>query len=168
MTDALVLTRENPILATFRAALAEMYGDRLERVMLFGSRARGDTQPDDDVAVFLNGMNGSSDRWAEWSKLADLRVNSLRKPAFSSMPNRIRRARTATVRRSCRKSGVRDWTCDARSQPVLAMMETRFSAMPAEQELQRNRRAVAHAISTPQNRPGAKSSIRDVACAPSR
>ncbi len=76
MTDAPALMGENPTLATFRAALAEMYGDRLERVVLFGSRARGDAQPDSDydVAIFLNGMNGSSDRWAELRKLADLRV----------------------------------------------------------------------------------------------
>jgi uncharacterized protein len=76
MTDAPALTRKNPILARFRAALAEMYGDRLERVVLFGSRARGDAQPDSDydVAVFLNGMNGSSDRWAELHRLAELRV----------------------------------------------------------------------------------------------
>ncbi len=64
MTDSPALTRENPILAKFRAALAEMYGDRLECVALFGSRARGDAQPDSDydVAVFLNGMNGSAGR----------------------------------------------------------------------------------------------------------
>lgn len=76
MTDAPALTRENPILAKFRAALAEMYGDRLERVVLFGSRARGDAQPDSDydVAIFLNGMNGPSDRWAELHRLAALRV----------------------------------------------------------------------------------------------
>ena len=54
-----------------------MYGDRLERVVLFGSRARGDALPDADydIAVFLNGMNRSSDRWAELHKLAELRVN---------------------------------------------------------------------------------------------
>lgn len=76
MTDASSLTRANPILAKFRAALAEMYGERLERVVLFGSRARGDAQPDSDydVAVFLNGLNGSPDRWAELHRLAALRV----------------------------------------------------------------------------------------------
>ena len=30
----------DPILARFRAALDELYGGRLERVVLFGSRAR--------------------------------------------------------------------------------------------------------------------------------
>jgi uncharacterized protein len=75
MTDN-ATTRGNPILAKFRTALTEMYGDRLERVVLFGSRARGNAQPDSDydVAIFLNGMNGPSDRWAELHKLADLRV----------------------------------------------------------------------------------------------
>jgi uncharacterized protein len=76
MTDATTLTRANPILARFRTALTEMYGDRLERVVLFGSRARGDAQPDSDydVAIFLKGMNGASERWTELHKLADLRV----------------------------------------------------------------------------------------------
>jgi predicted nucleotidyltransferase len=37
------------------AALAATYGDRLERAVLFGSRARGDARPasDYDVAVFI-------------------------------------------------------------------------------------------------------------------
>jgi hypothetical protein len=32
----------DPVLMRFRGALDDMYGDRLVRVMLFGSRARGD------------------------------------------------------------------------------------------------------------------------------
>ncbi len=45
----------DPILARFRAALGEIYGDRLERVVLYGSRARGDHRPDSDydIAVFI-------------------------------------------------------------------------------------------------------------------
>ena len=39
-------TSDDPILKRFRAALDEMYGDRLERVVLFGSRARGDARED--------------------------------------------------------------------------------------------------------------------------
>jgi predicted nucleotidyltransferase len=62
---------DDPILKRFRAALDELYGDRLERVMLFGSRARGDARPDSDydVAVFLRDM---PDRIAELYRLADL------------------------------------------------------------------------------------------------
>jgi uncharacterized protein len=76
MTDASPITRADPLLAKFRAALTEIYGDRLERVILFGSRARGDAQPDSDydVAIFLRDINGPSDRWAELNRLADLRV----------------------------------------------------------------------------------------------
>src|SRR5438876_5954612 len=47
---------DDPILKRFRAALDELYGDRLERVVLFGSRARGDARADSDydIAIFLN------------------------------------------------------------------------------------------------------------------
>jgi predicted nucleotidyltransferase len=53
---------DDPVLRRFRAALAEIYGDQLERVILFGSRARGDARPDSDydVAVFLKSL---PDRW---------------------------------------------------------------------------------------------------------
>jgi uncharacterized protein len=46
---------DDPVLSRFRAALAETYGDRLERAVLFGSRARGDPRPDSDydIAVFI-------------------------------------------------------------------------------------------------------------------
>jgi len=47
--------KEDRILARFRAALSEVYGDRLERVVLYGSRARRDHRPDSDydIAVFI-------------------------------------------------------------------------------------------------------------------
>ena len=61
----------DPILMRFRASLDEIYGPRLERVMLYGSRARGDAREDSDydVAVFLRDM---PDRIAELYRLADL------------------------------------------------------------------------------------------------
>src|SRR3954447_770372 len=67
----------DPILKRFRAALEESYGDRLERVVLFGSRARGDAGEDSDydIAVFLKGLKeGDLDtRWRELDRLGDLR-----------------------------------------------------------------------------------------------
>ncbi|HTV32723.1 MAG TPA: nucleotidyltransferase domain-containing protein [Methylocella sp.] len=59
----------DPILKRFRAALDEIYGDRVARVVLFGSRARGDARPDSDydVAVFLRDM---PDRMVEMNQLA--------------------------------------------------------------------------------------------------
>jgi uncharacterized protein len=61
----------DPMLKRFRAALDEMYGARLERVVLFGSRVRGDAHEDSDydVAVFLRDL---ADRPTEMNRLADL------------------------------------------------------------------------------------------------
>lgn len=59
------------VLTRFKAALDRLYGPRLARAVLFGSRARGDSGPesDYDVAVFLRDLN---DRWREMDRLADL------------------------------------------------------------------------------------------------
>jgi predicted nucleotidyltransferase len=61
------------VLKRFRAALDEMYGSLLERVVLFGSRARDDARIDSDydIAVFLKSL---PDRITELNRLADLRV----------------------------------------------------------------------------------------------
>jgi uncharacterized protein len=61
----------DPILKRFRGALDGLYGDRIERVVLFGSRARGDarTDSDYDVAVFLKGF---ADRWQEVDRIIPL------------------------------------------------------------------------------------------------
>jgi uncharacterized protein len=47
--------KTDPILVRFRSALEGIFGDRIERVVLFGSRARGDAQDDSDydIAIFL-------------------------------------------------------------------------------------------------------------------
>jgi uncharacterized protein len=67
---------EDPLLKRFRRALDELYGDRIDRVVLFGSRARGNAnqESDYDVAVFLNDL---TDRWRELDRLADLRADFL-------------------------------------------------------------------------------------------
>jgi predicted nucleotidyltransferase len=71
----------DPMLKRFREALADLYGPALDRVVLFGSRSRGDAREDSDydVAVFLKdtGDNATSDLWAGWDRLADLRVRFL-------------------------------------------------------------------------------------------
>jgi predicted nucleotidyltransferase len=66
----------DPILIRFRAELDALYGERIERVVLFGSRARGDARADSDydVAVFLKDL---TDRWRELDRLADLSTDIL-------------------------------------------------------------------------------------------
>ncbi len=63
----------DPVLSLVRKALDEIYGPRLERVILYGSRARGDARPDSDydVAVFLHDMDNHS-RGPELWRLANL------------------------------------------------------------------------------------------------
>lgn len=59
----------DPVMARYRAALAKLYGDRLDKAVLFGSRARGDSNIDSDydVAIFLTTM---PDRWQEFDRLS--------------------------------------------------------------------------------------------------
>jgi uncharacterized protein len=73
MSEALL---SDPILARFRAALDELYGDSLERVVLIGSRARGDAhrESDYDVVVFLRDL---TDRWHEIDRLAAIETDIL-------------------------------------------------------------------------------------------
>jgi predicted nucleotidyltransferase len=71
----------DPVLKRLRAALDEMYGDRIARVVLFGSRARGDASPDSDydIAIFLKDLREGdlAKRWRELDRLAELRSEIL-------------------------------------------------------------------------------------------
>ncbi|HTV32413.1 MAG TPA: nucleotidyltransferase domain-containing protein [Methylocella sp.] len=61
----------DPILTRFRSDLDRVYGNRIERVVLFGSRARGEARPDSDydIAVFLRESAGL---WQETGPLAEI------------------------------------------------------------------------------------------------
>ena len=96
-----------PVLVRFRAALEQLYGPRLDRVVLFGSRARGDARPDSDydVAVFLNGFR---DRWSEMDRLVPVVTDILYDDGafIHAMPYRAGADRDRTplmheIRRDC-------------------------------------------------------------------
>jgi predicted nucleotidyltransferase len=67
---------EDPILRRFRDALDALYGERIERVVLFGSRARGDARADSDydLAVFIKDFGAFS---AELDPLVEIETDIL-------------------------------------------------------------------------------------------
>jgi predicted nucleotidyltransferase len=67
------VTATDPVLSGFRQAMQELYGPRIERLVLYGSRARGDARPDSDydIAVFLRRLSG---RWQEVRRIADVEL----------------------------------------------------------------------------------------------
>lgn len=66
----------DPVLVRLAAELRALYGPRLERVVLFGSRARGDFRDDSDydVAVFLHDYRGV---WPELNALSAITTDIL-------------------------------------------------------------------------------------------
>ena len=70
------MTTFDPVLQKIRSAVDHLYGERIERIVLYGSRARGDAQPDSDydIAIFLDDL---SSRWQEFCKLADVEIDLL-------------------------------------------------------------------------------------------
>ncbi len=71
MNSMTTTLQNDPVLARFRAALVDTYGAKIERVVLFGSRARGNARADSDydIAVFLHDM---PHRAREMNRLADI------------------------------------------------------------------------------------------------
>jgi predicted nucleotidyltransferase len=99
---------DEPVLKRFKAALEDLYGNRIDRVVLFGSRARGEAHDhsDYDVAVFLNSL---PDRWQELDRLAELRVRFLDETGmfFDTMPYAAMAYRERTpLMREIRRDGL--------------------------------------------------------------
>ena len=99
---------DDPILKRFRKAIDRLYGDRIERVVLFGSRARGNAHADSDydVAVFLRDFE---DRWREIDRMIPVVTDILyQDEAFiHAMPYRAGAYRERTsLMREIRREGI--------------------------------------------------------------
>ena len=83
------LSRQRSDSEALRAALDALYGDRIERVVAYGSRARGDAQEesDYDVAVFLKSL---ANRWQEVDRIVPLVTDILYEDGafIHAMPHR--------------------------------------------------------------------------------
>ena len=64
----------DPVLARVKRELQALYGTRLKRVVLYGSRARGDHGPESDYDILVV-LEGPVERWPEQKKLCDLASN---------------------------------------------------------------------------------------------
>ena len=66
----------DPVLRRFRDAVNQIYGDRVERMVLYGSRARGEARPDSDydIALFLQ---NPARFWEEMGPLSEIETDIL-------------------------------------------------------------------------------------------
>jgi hypothetical protein len=112
-----VATANPLILSKLRAALDSLYGKRIERVVLYGSRARGDARPDSDydVAVFLENLDN---RWAEADRiaLAASNITTETGEVIHAMPYRAGSYNERTP--SCTNCGAKESTYDAGSEQI--------------------------------------------------
>src|SRR3984893_1610231 len=98
----------DPMLKRFRAALDALYGDRIERVVLYGSRARGDAQKDSDYDVAVS-LKSLTNRWQEVDRIVPLVTDILyEEGAFiHAMPHRAGSYEDRTsLMREIRREGI--------------------------------------------------------------
>lgn len=74
------------ILTDLRSRLKALYGLRLDRVILFGSRARGDAEPDSDIDVMIVLKERVEDRGAEKERYMAVAADLSLKYATVIMP----------------------------------------------------------------------------------
>ena len=71
----------------FAAEMRSLYGDRLQQVILYGSRARGDAQDDSDIDTLIV-LKPLGDFWAELSRIGTVasRVSLEHDVVISAIP----------------------------------------------------------------------------------
>ncbi|MFB3905143.1 MAG: nucleotidyltransferase domain-containing protein [Acidobacteriota bacterium] len=88
----ILTTGERQALSELRARLNDLLGPRLERLVLFGSKARGDAErhPDTDVAVIAEGLDRQLKREI-LDIVTDIELNHLTPLETSSSPKPVLR-----------------------------------------------------------------------------
>jgi predicted nucleotidyltransferase len=105
----ITLTNIKPILNELKQELQKMYGDRLVKLILFGSHARGEAKPDSDIDL-LAVLKSPVSQVQEISYMSNLRVKILleRNELVSIIPvtEEDYSKRNAGFLRNIRKEGI--------------------------------------------------------------
>ena len=73
---SITLNSIQPTLHELKLGLKELYGDRFVRLILFGSHARGEANPDSDIDLLIVLKNNIS-QFQEILNMSDLRVRMI-------------------------------------------------------------------------------------------
>ena len=103
-----IVLQHDPALVRFGQAVSSAYGDAVERVVLYGSRARVDARPDSDydIAVFLHDLPDHADAMNRFADIGtDILYDIGQVVHAMPFPSGVYRDRTALMR-DIRRDGV--------------------------------------------------------------
>jgi len=98
-----------PILSELKGRLAEHYGERLAKVVLFGSQARGDAAEDSDidVLVVLRGeVEAGAELWEISAITSELSLRSEHVISTTVIPERLYQRRASGFMGNIRHDGI--------------------------------------------------------------
>lgn len=107
MTTSLISIK--PILNELKQELQELYGDRLVKLILFGSHARGEANPDSDIDL-LAVLKSPVSQFQEILNMSELRVKMLLEQdelvSIIPMSEEDFHTRNVALLRNIRKEGI--------------------------------------------------------------
>ena len=105
----ITLTNIKPILNELKQELQELYGDRLVKLILFGSHARGEVNPDSDIDL-LAVLKSPVSQFQEILNMSELRVKMLLEQdelvSIIPMSEEDFHTRNVALLRNIRKEGI--------------------------------------------------------------
>lgn len=106
---SITLTNIKPILNELKRELQELYGDRLVKLILFGSHARGEANPDSDIDL-LAVLKSPVSQFQEILNMSELRVKMLLEQdelvSIIPMSEEDFHTRNVALLRNIRKEGI--------------------------------------------------------------